>query len=466
LRGRYSALVMLILASSVYSMVAIRDVSAAKHRLLSVTMCKNVVDGRIVGEETHSFLHTDERAFVIFRIEYLETETPQITSRWYEPSGKIYRSSSWETKERQAGSTWTFWSSISIRGTAPAEKRGYWQVEVIYDGESLFTEKFTIGPFYSVEVFAQNLPIEYSVSLTVDGESWGSIKGGERKPLGFAPGTTHSISVGAEVLVRTGTRYYAADNSRTVTSEGAVIFKYDLQYRLEVKTDPTGVTKISGEGWYAPGSTASVGDASKIVEVSLVTRWALVEWVVDGVATPQKPSSFTMDSPHQVIARYKKQHYLTVSSQYGDPRGEGWYDESATAEFSVTSPAGFLIQQVLVSWTGDASTTSPKEKIIMDRPKTVTAQWRTDYTQLYVAIVVAVGVVIGLVVVIVRRRRREAVTAIIPAVPSPPTSPPPSAPAPVPAVTQAAVKAYCMICGEELSSTSGYCTRCGAKQVS
>ena len=457
---------MLILAFSMYFMAATHDVSAAKARLLSYTMGKNVAEGRIVGEETHTFLYTDETAYVLFRIEYPEGGASRVEAKWYEPSGKTYHTHRWSTVEAAAGDSWRFWAWIIIRGRSPAEKRGYWRVEVFEDGESLFTDTFTIGPFYSVEVFAQNLPVEYSVSLTVDGESWGSIKGGERKPLGFAPGTTHSISVGAEVLVRTGTRYYAADNSRTVTSEGAVIFKYDLQYRLEVKTDPTGVTKISGEGWYAPGSTASVGDASKIVEVSLVTRWALVEWVVDGVATPQKPSSFTMDSPHQVIARYKKQHYLTVSSQYGDPRGEGWYDESATAEFSVTSPAGFLIQQVLVSWTGDASTTSPKEKIIMDRPKTVTAQWRTDYTQLYVAIVVAVGVVIGLVVVIVRRRRREAVTAIIPAVPSPPTSPPPSAPAPVPAVTQAAVKAYCMICGEELSSTSGYCTRCGAKQVS
>jgi len=328
----------------------------------------------------------------------------------------------------------------------------------------LFTEKFTIGPFYTVEIFVQNIPTEYSVPLTVDGESWGSTKGGERKPLGFAPGTTHSISVGAEVLVRTGTRYYAADNSRIVSSEGSIIFKYDLQYRLEVRTDPPGVVKISGDSWYTPGSTATVGEAPKTIDVSSVTRWILVELVVDGVAATQRPSSFTMDSPHEVVAKYKKQHYLKVTSEFGNPRGEGWYDEGTKAEFVVTSPSGFLIQQVLVSWTGDTSETSPQGNTVMDRPKTVTAQWRTEYTQLYITVIVVVVIVAGLAVVILYRRRRGA-PPVTP-VSVTPAAQPPVTEAPTPPVTQVAPKAYCMICGEELSSTAGYCTKCGAKQAS
>jgi len=469
LARKFSIVLMLVLVFFICSIPAFHVASAAKRTVFAITMCKNVVDGRIIGEETHSFLYTDETAFLYFKVEFSERETVQAKSVWYEPSGKIYNTGWWTTTEAAAGDTWTFWARLSIRGRTAAERRGYWRVEVFFGDELLFTEKFTIGPFYTVEVFAQNLPAEYSVPMTIDGESWGPIRGGERKPLGFAPGTTHSISVGAEVLVRTGTRYYASDNSRIVSSEGSIIFKYDLQYRLEAKTDPLGVTKISGEGWYAPGSTVTVGDAPKIVEVSLMTRWVLVEWIVDGVATPQKPSSFTMDSPHQVVTRYKKQHYLTVSSQYGDPRGEGWYDEGATAEFSVTSPAGFLIQQVLVSWTGDVSTTSPKEQIVMNGPKTVTAQWRTDYTQLYVAVVVAVGISVGLVVVIIHRRRREAAAPAISPVPSTPTAPSPLAQdvgIPAPESPQALAKKFCMTCGEELSSTAGYCTKCGAKQES
>jgi len=462
---RISLVLMLILTFSMYSVVVIHDASAAKRRLFSLTMCKDVVDGRIVGEETHSFLYTDEKAVVYFKIEYSEKETVQAKIIWYEPSGKIYHTGSWRTTEVEAGSTWTWWASIRIRGATSAEKRGYWRVEVFHDSELLFTESFTIGPFYTVEVFVQNLPTEHSTPLTVDGESWGTMRGGERKPIGFTPGTTHSIAIGAEVLVRTGTRYYAADNSRIVSSEGSIIFKYDLQHRLEARTDPLGVTKILGDGWYAPGSTAAVGDAPKTIDIASGTRWILVEWVIDGAATPQRPSSFTMDSPHQIIARYKKQHYLKVNSEFGDPRGEGWYDEGTTAEYVVTSPSGILIQQILVSWTGDTSATSPQGKIVMDRPKTVTAQWRTDYTQLYVAVAVAIGVIVGLVVVIVYRRRREETPPITPTLPSMPAVQLPITYAPSPPVAQAPVKAYCMICGEELSSTAGYCTKCGAKQA-
>jgi hypothetical protein len=367
-------------------------------------MCKQLTDGQIVGEETRSFLHTDERAIVWFEIEYLEKETARVEADWYEPNGKIYYSW-WRTIEVEAGSIQTFSASIEIRGKTVEEKRGYWRVEVSHDGELLFTEKFTIGPFYTVEVFVENLPVEYSVPLTVDGESWGSMKGGERRSIGFAPETTHSIAVRAEVLFQAGTRYYVADNFRKVSSEDSIIFKYDLQYSLEIRTDPTGLAKISDEGWYLPRHTVAVGDAPKIIDVSPVTRWILVSWIVDGVAAPERPGCITMDSSHQIVARYKKQHYLKVNSGFGDPRGEGWYDESGIAEFSVTTPTGFLIQQVFVGWTGDVSTISPQGKIVMDEPKTVTAQWRTDHTQLLVTIVVAVGGIIGLVAVTVIRKR-------------------------------------------------------------
>jgi len=374
-------------------------------------MCRNVADGQIVGEETHSFLHTDERAIVWFRIEYSEKETVRLEVDWYDPNGKIHNSSRWRTIEAEAGSTRTFWASIDIRGKAVEKKRGYWRVEVSHDDEWLFTEKFTIGPLYTVEVFVQNLPAEYSVPLTVDGESWGVMRGGERKLIGFAPGTAHSIEVRAEVLFRAGIRYYVADNSRIASSEGSITFKYDLQHSLDARSDPSGVVGISGVGWYSPGSTAIVGDAPEIVDVSPVTRWILVEWLVDGVLASQRPSSVRMDSPHQIVAKYRKQHYLKVNSEFGDPRGDGWYNEGTTAEFSVATPSGFLFQQVLIGWTGDISTTSPQGKIVVDGPKTVTAQWRTDHTQLYVTVAASVGVIIGLVVVTIFHHKREEVAS-------------------------------------------------------
>jgi len=44
-----------------------------------------------------------------------------------------------------------------------------------------------------------------------------------------------------------------------------------------------------------------------------------------------------------------------------------------------------LIQQVFMQWQGDSTSTSPQASITMNGPKTVTAQWTTTYTNLYIA---------------------------------------------------------------------------------
>ncbi|MEO0252441.1 MAG: hypothetical protein ABIM44_09450, partial [candidate division WOR-3 bacterium] len=83
--------------------------------------------------------------------------------------------------------------------------------------------------------------------------------------------------------------------------------------------------------------------------------------------------------------------YLTVKSDFGDPKGEGWYNEGETATFSVNSPIGFLIQQVFTQWSGDSTATTPTASIVMDGPKTVIAKWKTDYTSLVIIVIFSVS---------------------------------------------------------------------------
>lgn len=96
---------------------------------------------------------------------------------------------------------------------------------------------------------------------------------------------------------------------------------------------------------------------------------------------------------YRVEDNFILQYYLTVHSEYGDPDGEGWYDEGTTASFSVTSPAGFTIQPVFAVWGEDVSATTPSATVVMDSHKTVVASWRTDYTQLLAIIAVLTTVV-------------------------------------------------------------------------
>jgi len=51
---------------------------------------------------------------------------------------------------------------------------------------------------------------------------------------------------------------------------------------------------------------------------------------------------------------WKTQYHPEVEPERDDPVGEGWYDEGLTATFSISSPTGFLVQDVFVSWDGDA----------------------------------------------------------------------------------------------------------------
>ena len=95
-------------------------------------------------------------------------------------------------------------------------------------------------------------------------------------------------------------------------------------------------------------------------------------------------------------------YYIRIESQYGDPKGEDWYNAGSIATFSVTSPEGFIIQQVFVGWSEDSTATTTTATIVMDGPKSVTANWRADYTQLY-GIIGSVVVIILVVIFLIKR---------------------------------------------------------------
>ena len=90
------------------------------------------------------------------------------------------------------------------------------------------------------------------------------------------------------------------------------------------------------------------------------------------------------------------------------------------------------------------SGTTASASVIMDAPKTVVANWRTDYTQLYMIIGGGVVVVGALIVVLMTRRRKKAV-----------------APAPEEGITQPPATIYCTNCGTEIEPGDAFCAKCG-----
>jgi len=225
--------------------------------------------------------------------------------------------------------------------------------------------------------------------------------------------------------------------------------------------------------------TAHTLEVDSTVEGDTGVQYVFVEWS-DG----SKDASRTLTATEEasLTATFKTQYELTVTSEFGDPQGAGWYDTGSEATVSVDSSVAetglmgsFGAKKVFQEWSGDLTSDSRTEKIKMDGPKTVKAKWTTDYSQAYVVlggIAAAIIVAIAAIFLLSKRRAQPRPQAMQPMRPAaPPTyAPPPAARPPPPPTTypppppaQAEVK-YCVHCGATIPSVVQYCTKCGHEQ--
>ena len=188
-----------------------------------------------------------------------------------------------------------------------------------------------------------------------------------------------------------------------------LVAEYHLDHYLQV-ISPYG--QATGEGWYGHGTVASFATNPVIVEHGNGTRHVFLGWRGDYDGTGPS-ASLLVDRPKIVMSAWKTQYYLKLESAYGSTSGIGWYDANVPASFSVSPtsvPMGgvlgaFGVRYVFASWSGDQATTSSNATILMYAPKTVTALWRTDYTQLYM--IVGAGTLLILFIVAYKARRRH-----------------------------------------------------------
>jgi hypothetical protein len=138
--------------------------------------------------------------------------------------------------------------------------------------------------------------------------------------------------------------------------------------------------------------------------------------------------NIVMDGPKLTLANWQKQYYLTVNGECltssgapftcGNPQGEGYYNEGATATFSCDSRVrdfswmgslgGFYQFDM---WRGGEGSTSRArtETLVMDRAKRATAIYiyiDTDAIR-NIAILVSIGVLSPAVLIWVTRNRRR-----------------------------------------------------------
>jgi hypothetical protein len=235
----------------------------------------------------------------------------------------------------------------------------------------------------------------------------------ETNPAGIAPvngkgtyndGTAASFSVTSLIVPQNANQryvfsYWSGDFSGaspsgtvTMTSAKSVVANYQLQNFLKVSVDPMGIASATGEGWYLPTESVTVGPVPLSVSGGEGTRYVFQQWTIDSAPVSGNSVQVMTDAPHTVVAHYKTQYLLTASSDYGIVQGGGWYDAGNSATLSVTTEVdtSYGVKQIFVKWTGDTESTSATTTITMDSPHTLRAVWRTDSTILYATIVLAI----------------------------------------------------------------------------
>ena len=168
------------------------------------------------------------------------------------------------------------------------------------------------------------------------------------------------------------------------------------KYYLAVRTAPTGITTIPGQGWYSAGTNVTL-TAPQYVNASADTRYRFSYWDVDGTSRGAgvNPITVTMNANHTATAHYISQYLVTftqtglssdstgtVATVDGAPKAFGdlpftkWVDSGGSVTYSCSST-------VSSSVTGKryrlGSVTGPSSPITVTGAVTVTGNYVTQY---------------------------------------------------------------------------------------
>jgi len=124
---------------------------------------------------------------------------------------------------------------------------------------------------------------------------------------------------------------------------------------------------------WAPGTVHNLEILSPL-DTGRGTRYVFTSWN-DGDTLV----SITISHGAIYEANYQEQHQLLIESVHGEPEGAGWYDTDSTVTISVASVEEPTTRHIFTGWSGDYSGDIATASVIMDSPKTVTANWRTEY---------------------------------------------------------------------------------------
>jgi hypothetical protein len=109
------------------------------------------------------------------------------------------------------------------------------------------------------------------------------------------------------------------------------------------------------------------------------TRQIFTGW--NGTTDTASSKTIVVNSATVLQATWKTQYYLQVNSAYGAPHGSGWYDAETVAQISIEPEIDYANQtrRIFIGWSGDYFTNAPEFALNINSPKTMNANWQTQY---------------------------------------------------------------------------------------
>jgi uncharacterized repeat protein (TIGR02543 family) len=196
------------------------------------------------------------------------------------------------------------------------------------------------------------------------------------------PSTT--VTIDNPISVSSTQRHVTSDPTTfTVQTSTLYTINYVTQFYITVESTHGAPTPSQ---WTNKGSNLTISVTSPTEVVQSDYQWICTGFTVDN--GPQLAiTSYTFSNvqiAHTITANWQEQFYLTVNSAHGSSSGAGWYNSGTTATAALSSDtisANPGARYVFAGWSGDATGSSPSESdpVIMDGPKTATANWKAQY---------------------------------------------------------------------------------------
>lgn len=140
---------------------------------------------------------------------------------------------------------------------------------------------------------------------------------------------------------------------------------------------PVGI--FTEQGWHREGKIVQVKAVSPVDQGNR-TRKVFANWSGDSTSESME-IRVTMSSPRTIIAKWRTEFELRITSERGKTLGEGWMPLGETARFSVEPTINGTegVRYVFTRWTGDYEGTFNEGSVMMNSPKTVNVNWKTQY---------------------------------------------------------------------------------------